>query len=516
MTTTLARQAVQAFSVSVRNKAAPVVSLKNPDLLPPVYTSQPCFDVREPAYPDSVIHRVPIMGGEHARKMIEQSHSILPSWRDGTTGSERGRLLREWSRLIQENAEDIAVIMTLESGKPLAESLGEVNYGRSFLDFYAAEAVRSTGAGGGMLIPTPFADAKTGAPRGQIMAIQQAVGVTAMITPWNFPIAMITRKVGPALAAGCTAIVKPSELTPLTAIALQQLAVEAGIPPHVVQLITADRSSTADVGSEFCRNPLVQKISFTGSTKVGKELMRQSSDTVKRVSLELGGNAPFIVFDDYRDHLDHAVDAAVASKFRNAGQTCVCADRFLIQEGVYDEFCARLAERVERMQMGDGMEPKTQIGPLITRQAVDSVAEKVREAVKEGALCLTGGNRREDLGPQFYEPTVLKNVDTDSRVWKTEIFGPVAPVRSFQTEEEALDIANACSVGLASYFCTHDLARAFGMAKKLEAGIVGVNEGIISSAVAPFGGIKESGLGREGSSMGIAEYLETKYIFMNY
>lgn len=244
--------------------------------------------------------------------------------------------------------------------------------------------------------------------------------------------------------------------------------------------------------------------------------MRQSSDTVKRVSLELGGNAPFIVFDDYRDHLDQAVDAAVASKFRNAGQTCVCADRFLVQEGVYDEFCARLTERVEKMRIGDGMEPTTQIGPLITKQAVDSVVEKVTEAVKEGAKCLTGGNRREDLGPQFYEPTVLNNVDTDSRVWKTEIFGPVAPVRSFQSDEEALDIANACSVGLASYFCTHDLARAFGMAKKLEAGIVGVNEGIISSAVAPFGGVKESGLGREGSSMGIAEYLETKYIFMNF
>ena len=291
---------------------------------------------------------------------------------------------------------------------------------------------------------------------------------------------------------------------------------EAGFPPHVFQVITADRSSTADVGSELCRNPLVQKISFTGSTKVGKELMRQSSDTVKRVSLELGGNAPFIVFDDYRDHLDQAVDAAVASKFRNAGQTCVCADRFLVQEGVYDEFCARLTERVEKMRIGDGMEPTTQIGPLITKQAVDSVVEKVTEAVKEGAKCLTGGNRREDLGPQFYEPTVLNNVDTDSRVWKTEIFGPVAPVRSFQSDEEALDIANACSVGLASYFCTHDLARAFGMAKKLEAGIVGVNEGIISSAVAPFGGVKESGLGREGSSMGIAEYLETKYIFMNF
>jgi succinate-semialdehyde dehydrogenase/glutarate-semialdehyde dehydrogenase len=324
--------------------------------------------------------------------------------------------------------------------------------------------------------------------------------------------------VGPALAAGCTTVLKPSELTPLTALALRNLAIQAGIPESVFQVVTPDRDNTPTVGKEFCTNPLVRKISFTGSTVVGKQLMEWSSGTMKRLSLELGGNAPFIVFDDA--DLDQAVQAAISSKFRNAGQTCVCADRFLVQSGVHDEFVQRFAEQVRQTYydgaMGPGLEESNVMGPMISASALENVDQKVQSAIQEGAKCIIGGRRRVDIGPHFYEPTILTHVSKDSLIWKTETFGPVAPIQSFDTEEEALEIANDCRVGLASYFCSRDLSRAFRFAKQLESGLVAMNEGILSTCYAPFGGVKESGLGREGSPLGLQEYLETKYIFMNY
>mmetsp|Transcript_16326 Transcript_16326/g.23818 ORF Transcript_16326/g.23818 Transcript_16326/m.23818 type:complete len:404 (-) Transcript_16326:611-1822(-) len=402
--------------------------------------------------------------------------------------------------------------MTMESGKPLAESKGEVAYGVSFLDYYAGEAIRPSSAGGGFIAPSPFTT-DTGAPKGKIMAVQEAVGVTAMVTPWNFPIAMITRKVGPALAAGCTAIVKPSELTPLTAIALKVLADRAGVPDGVFELVTSDRESTADVGKEFCINPTIKKISFTGSTPVGKLLMKMSSDTVKRVSLELGGNAAFIVFDDA--DIDQAVDAAMSSKFRNAGQTCVCADRFLIHHSVEEEFISKLSKQVSQIQVGHGMKEGVTMGPVITKTSVSNIKEKVDKALSEGAELAFGGSPLPELGPNFFEPTIVQNVKPSSLLWCTETFGPVVAITTFDTEEEAIELANDTTSGLASYFCTKDAERIFRVAGRLENGIIGINAGIISSASAPFGGVKESGLGREGSAAGIAEYLETKYMYLN-
>jgi succinate-semialdehyde dehydrogenase/glutarate-semialdehyde dehydrogenase len=495
----------------------------------------PAFPVHDPAEPDAIIGYAPAMDQRDAREAILKASEALPSWRDGTTAAERARLLLEWSRLLLDNTDDIATIMTLESGKPIAESRGEVTYARSFLDYYAAEAIRPTGAGGGFLVPTPFADSQK-RPRGQIMAIQQAVGVCALIIPWNFPIAMvscvcmvllfssqsraltfdsqITRKVGPALAAGCTAVFKPANLTPLTAVALHKLGLDAGIPPDVFQLVTSDETATPDVGTEFCTNPIVSKVSFTGSVAVGKRLMSQCSSTVKRLSLELGGNAPFVVFDDA--DLDQAVDAAMASKFRNAGQTCVCADRFLIHASIYDEFVSKLVEKTRALNVGPGIDESNKIGPLISSKAVKEVDEKVKEAISEGCQCLVGGHPLSDIGPQFYAPTILGGVSPQSRIWNAETFGPVAALMSFETDQEALSLSNDTTVGLAAYFCTKDLSRAFHFARSLECGLVGVNEGIISTANAPFGGVKESGFGREGSSLGMAEYLETKYVFMNY
>uniref|UniRef100_A0A7S2XRR2 Succinate-semialdehyde dehydrogenase, mitochondrial n=1 Tax=Attheya septentrionalis TaxID=420275 RepID=A0A7S2XRR2_9STRA len=445
-------------------------------------------------------------------KAIEKASSVFPSWRDGTTAHERSAILSRWSYLIKENTDDIATIMTLESGKPIQESQGEVAYGASFLDYYAAEAIRPTSAGGGFLTPTPFTTAE-GGPRGKVIAVQEAVGVTALITPWNFPIAMITRKVGPALATGCTALVKPSELTPLTAIALKTLADRAGVPDGVFDLITCDSDATPDVGKEMCSNILVKKISFTGSTRVGKQLMKLGSDTVKRLSLELGGNAPFIVFEDA--DINQAVNAAMASKFRNAGQTCVCADRFLIHASVEEEFLLKLKEKVNQLSVNPGIDKGTTMGPLISSSAVLNVQKKVSEALDDGAECIAGGSPLEHLGPHFFEPTILRNVSLESRIWNSETFGPVAAIRTFETEEEAIQVANDSSTGLAAYFCSKDLARVFRVAGKLENGLVGVNDGIISTASAPFGGVKESGFGREGSQLGIAEYLNTKYIFLN-
>lgn len=389
-------------------------------------------------------------------------------WRDGTTASYRSNLLTQWSRLMlqEDTLQDLATIMTLESGKPLAESVREIKYAASFLDYFAAEAVRSSNTGGGFLVPTPFAQAD-GSPKGQILARHQAVGLTAMITPWNFPSAMMTRKVGPALAAGCTAVVKPSELTPLSAIALSTLASRAGIPPNVVSILTASTQDTPSVGAAFCASPLVKKISFTGSTQVGKWLMEHSAPTVKRLSLELGGNAPFVVFDDA--DLDQAVMAAMASKFRNAGQTCVCADRFLVHSSIHDEFVKRLVQKTQQLQVGRGLDPTTTIGPLISPTAVESVESKVQQAMDLGANCVTGGTRLEQLGPHFYEPTILTNVPLEAHIWATETFGPVVAVQTFDTDEEALEVANDSTVGLAAYFCTRDLGRAFRFSQRYDA-----------------------------------------------
>eukprot|EP00986_Skeletonema_menzelii_P008644 scaffold3738_cov151-Skeletonema_menzelii.AAC.15 len=457
------------------------------------------------------------MGREDTKDAIHRAHMALPDWRDKTTAAHRSGVLSKWSSLIKESAEDIAKIMTFESGKPLAESRGEVNYAASFLDFYSGEAIRTNSAGGGFISPSPFAK-PDGAPRGKVMAIHEAVGISnnnfaGLITPWNFPIAMITRKVAPALAVGCTCVLKPSELTPLTAIALETLAKRAGVPEGVFELVTADRELTREVGDEMCGNSIIKKISFTGSTPVGKLLMKQSSDTVKRLSLELGGNASFIVFDDA--DLDVAVSAAMSSKFRNAGQTCVCSDRFLVHKSVEEEFVAKLVEKVGQLKIGHGLEDGVTMGPVISNVPVKNLSKKVEAAISEGATCVVGGSPLSNLGPNYFEPTILTNVDTKSLIWCTETFGPVVSVHTFDTEDEAVAMANASPVGLASYICTSDVSRIFRVSTALECGLVGVNEGIISSASAPFGGVKESGLGKEGSALGIKEYLNTKYVFLN-
>lgn len=490
--------------------------LNNPLLLSAatINPGEKTFDVINPGSKDGkeVIAKCRVMDRSDAKNIIEASAAALPAWRDGTTCLHRSKILTKWSDAIKDNIEDIATIMTMESGKPLAESKGEVMYACSFLDYYAGEALRPTSAGGGFIAPSTFSTPE-GTPRGQIIAINEAVGVTAMVTPWNFPAAMITRKVGPALAAGCTAVVKPSELTPLSAIALCALGKKAGIPDGVFELVVSGTDSTPAVGEEFCSNPIVKKISFTGSVAVGKLLARQSADTVKKVSLELGGNAPFIVFDDA--DVDVAVQAAVASKFRHAGQTCVCSDRFFIHRSIHDEFVSKFVEAVEQLKVAPGMNEGATMGPLIASNAAESVRAKVEEAIAEGGKCVTGGSALPDVGANFFQPTIITEVDTESRIWKEETFGPVAAIRSFDTEEEALEVANDCSVGLASYFCSQDLSRVFRVAKQVDTGIVGINTGIISTASAPFGGVKESGLGREGSAMGIGEYLETKYMFVN-
>lgn len=445
--------------------------LRNPDLLQLIEspTRTPCdgtgasFVVSNPANPTMVLAEIPSHGVDEVRDAIARAQQALPQWRDGTLAQDRANLLLEWSRLIQQHSVDLARIMTLEAGKPLAESMGELAYGRSFLDWFAGEAVRTNGAGGGCILPTTFRATGGGAaPRGQIMAIQQAVGVCGLITPWNFPLAMITRKAGPALAAGCTAVIKPSELTPLTAIALQELAYRAGIPRDVLQVVTTNQDTTPAVGRELCTHPDIRKVSFTGSTRVGKTLMEWCSGNVKRLSLELGGNAPFIVFEDA--NLEQAVAAAVASKFRNAGQTCVCADRFLVHESLFDAFVEKLTDRIKSsLVVGDGLHPGVTMGPLITEQAAGLVHEKVQGAVRSGAKIHIGG---ETPNGHFYSPTILTHVPIDADIWKMETFGPVVAMRSFRTEEEALQIANDSRVGLAGYFCTNDLSRAFRFAAR--------------------------------------------------
>jgi len=441
------------------------------------------------------ISRVPDLGAAETERAIAAADAALPAWRN-KTAKERAALLRRWHDLIMANQEDLAVLMTLEQGKPLVEARGEVAYGASFIEWFAEEGKRVYGD----VIPAPTGDRR-------LVVIKQPVGVTVAITPWNFPIAMITRKVGPALAAGCTSVVKPAEATPLSALALAELAARAGIPAGVLNIVTTARPAV--VGEVLTSSPIVRKLSFTGSTPVGKRLMAQCAGTVKRVSLELGGNAPFIVFDDA--DLDAAVRGAMASKYRNAGQTCVCANRLLVQDGIYDAFAAKLADAVAVMQVDDGLEPGAQIGPLINQAAIAKVEKLVADAVAKGAKVVLGGGRH-SRGGNFYAPTILTEVTPAMDLAQEEIFGPVAPLFRFKTDADAVRMANDTRYGLASYFYSRDIGRVWRVAEQLEYGMVGINDGIISNEVAPFGGIKESGIGREGSHYGIDEYLQVKYL----
>ncbi|MEW5888717.1 MAG: NADP-dependent succinate-semialdehyde dehydrogenase [Pseudomonadota bacterium] len=451
------------------------------------------FAVTNPASGE-ILAQVPDMGAAETRRAIAAAESAWGPWR-ARTGKERAAVLRKWFDLIAANADDIACLMTAEQGKPLAEAKGEVAYAASFVEWFAEEAKRVYGD----TIPAPTADKR-------LLVIKQPVGVCAAITPWNFPAAMITRKVAPALAAGCTVVVKPAEQTPLTALALAELAHRAGFPPGVFNVITGD---PVRIGGELTANPTVRKLSFTGSTEVGRLLMSQCAPTVKKISLELGGNAPFIVFDDA--DLDAAVEGALASKYRNSGQTCVCANRLLVQEGIYEAFAARLAERVKALKVGSGFDEGVMQGPLIDEQALKKVEEHVRDALDKGARILTGG-KRHALGGTFFEPTVLADVTPDMKCAREETFGPVAPLFRFRSEDEAVRLANDTEFGLAAYFYSRDIARCFRVGEALEYGMVGVNTGLISNEVAPFGGVKQSGMGREGSKYGIEEYLEIKYL----
>jgi succinate-semialdehyde dehydrogenase/glutarate-semialdehyde dehydrogenase len=453
------------------------------------------IEVTNPAN-NQVLGRIPKLGAEETRRAIEAAERAWPAWR-AKTAKERANLLRNWFNLMLENQEDLAVLMTLEQGKPLAEAMGEIVYGASFVEWFAEEAKRIYGD----TIPQHQADKR-------IVVIKQPVGVVAAITPWNFPNAMITRKCAPALAAGCPVVIKPATYTPYSALALAELAGRAGIPAGVINIVTG---SAKEIGGELTSNPTVRKLSFTGSTEIGKILMEQCAATVKKVSMELGGNAPFLVFDDA--DLDAAVEGAMMSKFRNTGQTCVCANRILVQDGVYDAFAAKLTEAVKGLKVGFGLEEGVSQGPLIDLAALAKVEEHVSDAVEKGAKVALGGARHE-LGGSFYEPTVLTGVTTDMKVTREETFGPVAPLFRFSTEDEAIAMANDTPFGLAAYFYARDLGRVWRVGEGLETGIVGINTGIISTEVAPFGGVKESGVGREGSHYGIDEFLEVKYLCM--
>ncbi|MBS0613759.1 MAG: NADP-dependent succinate-semialdehyde dehydrogenase [Proteobacteria bacterium] len=437
---------------------------------------------------------IPNMGAAETRRAIEAAQRALPAWA-AKTAKERANILRRWFDLMMANQDDLAVLMTAEQGKPLAEAKGEIAYAASFIEWFAEEGKRLYGD----IIPGHQADKR-------LLVIRQPVGVVAAITPWNFPAAMITRKAGPALAAGCTFICKPATQTPYSALALAELAHRAGIPAGVLNILTG---SAAAIGGEMTSNPIVRKLTFTGSTEIGKKLMEQCAGTMKKLSLELGGNAPFLVFDDA--DLDAAVEGALASKYRNTGQTCVCANRLLVQDGVYDTFAQKLAQAVGKLRVGDGLAGATEQGPLIDAKALAKVEEHIQDALAKGASVVAGG-KRHALGGTFFEPTILANVTREMLVAREETFGPLAPLFRFKTEEEAIAMANDTEFGLASYFYTRDLARSWRVAEKLEYGIVGINTGIISNEVAPFGGIKESGVGREGSKYGIIDYTELKYL----
>ncbi|MCT8863150.1 MULTISPECIES: NADP-dependent succinate-semialdehyde dehydrogenase [Shewanella] len=445
----------------------------------------------------AVIASVPVMGQAETQAAIAAAEAALPAWR-ALTAKERGAKLRRWFELLNENSDDLALMMTTEQGKPLAEAKGEVTYAASFIEWFAEEAKRVYGD----TIPGHQGDKR-------IMVIKQPVGVTAAITPWNFPAAMITRKAAPALAAGCTMVVKPAPQTPFTALALAVLAERAGIPAGVFSVITGD---AIGIGNEMCSNPIVRKLSFTGSTQVGIKLMEQCAPTLKKLSLELGGNAPFIVFDDA--NIDAAVEGAMIAKYRNAGQTCVCANRIYVQEGVYDEFARKLSIAVGKLKVGEGITEGVTTGPLINRAAVEKVQSHLEDALSKGATVVAGG-KPHSLGGNFFEPTVLTHVDSSMRVAREETFGPLAPLFKFTDVDDVIKQANDTEFGLAAYFYGRDISLVWKVAEALEYGMVGVNTGLISTEVAPFGGMKSSGLGREGSKFGIEEYLEIKYICMS-
>ena len=449
------------------------------------------------AFSKEVICTLPDMGTKETNDAIEAANNSWSNWRS-KTAKERALILKKWFDLIIDNQEDLAILMTAEQGKPLAEAKGEVTYGASFIEWFAEEGKRTYGD----IIPTPANDRR-------ILVIKQPIGVVAAITPWNFPIAMITRKCAPALAAGCPVVIKPAAETPLSALALAELADQAGIPKGVLNVVVGTKSS--EIGLALTNSPIVRKLSFTGSTAVGKILTRNCADTMKKVSMELGGNAPFIVFDDA--NLDSAVAGAMISKFRNTGQTCVCSNRILVQEGIYDEFVSKLSEAVKTLNVGNGMEEGINQGPLINESALKKVQDHISDALGKGAVLVTGGKPHSNGGTMF-EPTIIGNVTTSMKVASEETFGPLAPVFKFSTEEEAIRMANDTEFGLASYFYTNDVNRIWRVSEALEYGMVGVNEGVISNEVSPFGGVKESGLGREGSHYGIDDFLELKYICM--
>ncbi|MBU3623253.1 NAD-dependent succinate-semialdehyde dehydrogenase [Polynucleobacter sp. AP-Latsch-80-C2] len=454
------------------------------------------FPINNPATGE-IIAQVANLGAADAEKAIAAADQALPKWK-AITGKERAGLMRKWFDLILQNKDDLAILMTLEQGKPLAESAGEVVYGASFIEWYAEEAKRVSGT-----IPTTIWGDK------RFMVLKQPVGVCVAITPWNFPNAMITRKIAPAMAAGCTIVIKPAEQTPLSALALAELAVRAGIPEGVVNIITADADQSIAVGKTLCASPTVRHLSFTGSTEVGRILMAQCAPTVKKLGLELGGHAPFIVFDDA--DIDAAVAGAIASKYRNSGQTCVCANRLYVHKKIHDVFVEKFAKAVQAIKVGNGMEAGISQGPLIDQAALEKVERHIADALSKGAKLVTGG-KPSSLGGTYYEPTILDNVTNDMLITYEETFGPVAPIITFESDEEVVQLANNSQYGLASYFYSRDIGRIWKVAEALEYGMVGVNSGIIANEVVPFGGVKQSGLGREGSVFGMDEYLELKYV----
>ncbi len=454
------------------------------------------FEVNNPANQE-IIAQVPNMTPADALRAVDKAHAAVTAWK-ARTGKDRAQLLRRWFELMNRDADRLARLMTEEQGKALMEAKGEVTYAASFIEWFAEEAKRVMGA-----IPaSPWSDKR-------MMVLKQAIGVCVSITPWNFPLAMITRKVAPAIAAGCTIVIKPAEQTPLSALALAELAKEAGIPDGVINIVTADAKNSVEIGKVLCDSPLVRHLSFTGSTPVGRILMEQCAPTIKKVALELGGHAPFIVFEDA--DLDAAVSGAMQSKYRNAGQTCVCTNRFYVHESLHDAFVEKLAQASKRLVIGPGLDKGVQLGPLIDQQAINKVEQHVQDAVAKGARVMTGG-KRHALGGTFYEPTVLAAVKKGMLITEEETFGPVAAVIPFTSESEVIQMANDSEYGLASYFYSKDISRIWRVAEALEFGMVGVNTGTISNEVAPFGGVKQSGLGREGSVWGMDEYLEMKYV----
>jgi succinate-semialdehyde dehydrogenase / glutarate-semialdehyde dehydrogenase len=454
------------------------------------------FKITNPAN-GAVIVETADMGLAETKRAIAAADKALPAWKK-KTAKERSIVLRRWYELLIANADDLALIMTTEQGKPLPEAKGEVLYGASFVEWFAEEGKRAYGD----IVPTVANDRR-------LLVMKQPIGVCAAITPWNFPLAMITRKVAPGLAVGCTFVIKPAEATPLTALAAVALAEQAGIPPGVINILVANGDKSPEIGLELCNSPIVKKVSFTGSTEVGRILLRQSANTVKKLSLELGGNAPFIVFDDA--DIDAAVDGAIASKYRNAGQTCVCANRIYVQDSVYEAFATKFTAKVAAMPVGEGITPGVVIGPLIETAAITKVQAHIADATAKGAKVVLGG-KPHALGGLFFQPTVLTEVTSEMLVSREETFGPVAPLFRFKTEDEVIALANDSEFGLAAYFYSRDIGRIFRVAEALESGLVGVNAGVIANEMTPFGGVKQSGLGREGSKYGMDEYLETKYI----